>query len=382
MTTTPSGNPADFEFDIAVSFAGEQRAFVEEVVRHVGLPEGRVFYDADFKADMWGEDLIEYFTDVYMNKARYVVMFVSKEYAEKEWTSVERRTSLARAMRQRGAYILPIRLDNTQLDEVAGLLSTIGYLEAIREGIPGIVTCIQKKLAKARSAADALTSGEDDEAGATDTDRPNLEAARIADTPEALQELFNTRPPAWEFLIYASVLKQRRDALETQRRDYEIAYGAATGETVRDPAELRELAVRTLHEVEQTAETFNKLLAPEAFSAAFGEPGTPGDAERILHLGQRFMDQYERFLQIAARVRGVAAPSAYAAVVEACAKLVDSPLAGLEDFFADYISLVRGLPERLVAGENVHVTLLVRLHMDNAQAQRLVDLLNDVDQSE
>ena len=48
----------EYEFDLAVSFAGEQRDYARGVVR--GLDDNlKVFYDEDNKADMLGEDLIE-----------------------------------------------------------------------------------------------------------------------------------------------------------------------------------------------------------------------------------------------------------------------------------------------------------------------------------
>ena len=79
-----------------MSFAGEQRGFVEDVVRSLDLPKGRVFYDANYKSELWGEELTEVFTKLYSEEARYVVMFISREYAEKEWARVERRAALRR----------------------------------------------------------------------------------------------------------------------------------------------------------------------------------------------------------------------------------------------------------------------------------------------
>lgn len=59
-----------------MSFAGEQRAYVEAVVRSLG--DIKVFYDEDEKAKLWGENLIDFFTDLYQHKSRFVVMFVSR----------------------------------------------------------------------------------------------------------------------------------------------------------------------------------------------------------------------------------------------------------------------------------------------------------------
>jgi TIR domain len=157
MATVTEGNngAVEYKYDVAVSFAGEQRPFVEAVVRATNLPPDRVFYDEDFTAELWGEDLVELFTRLYSKEARYVVMFISREYARKEWARVERRAALARRMRSQAAYILPVRCDTTELEEVNGLLNTIGYLDGQKLGPHGIADFLNKKLAIALALPDS-----------------------------------------------------------------------------------------------------------------------------------------------------------------------------------------------------------------------------------
>src|SRR6266566_5558925 len=73
------------------------------------------------KATLWGKNLYTYLSDVYQNKARYCVMFLSRNYAAKLWTNHEREAAQARAFRENEEYILPIRLDDT---DIPGILST------------------------------------------------------------------------------------------------------------------------------------------------------------------------------------------------------------------------------------------------------------------
>jgi hypothetical protein len=53
-------------------------------------------------------------------------MFVSAEYAAREWTRVERRTALARAVREQRKYVLPTPFDETPLP---GLPSDMGRVD-------------------------------------------------------------------------------------------------------------------------------------------------------------------------------------------------------------------------------------------------------------
>lgn len=115
------------EIDVALSFAGEDRPLVKEVARHLRLMGVRVFYDEFEQVDLWGKDLVAHFGEIYRTKARYCAMFISVDYVRKAWPQLERQHAQARALSERGGYILPIRLDDT---EVPGLSPTIGYIGA------------------------------------------------------------------------------------------------------------------------------------------------------------------------------------------------------------------------------------------------------------
>ncbi len=117
----------EYEYDVAVSFAGEDRDYVEKVVRILNTIGLRVFYDKYYQVDMWGKDLYVHLHEVYHTKAKYCVMFLSKQYKEKVWPNHERQSAQARAMEQKNEYILPVRLDETV---IPGVRPTTGYIQA------------------------------------------------------------------------------------------------------------------------------------------------------------------------------------------------------------------------------------------------------------
>lgn len=133
----------DFKHEVALSFAGEQRTYVQQVAAGLDAAGVSNFFDERASVEMWGEDLAVYLERVYRNEARFVVVFVSAEYAEKAWPRREFRSALARAIEEKGAYILPVRFDDTELP---GLLPTVGYLSAQELQPIDVVRAIQEKL--------------------------------------------------------------------------------------------------------------------------------------------------------------------------------------------------------------------------------------------
>jgi hypothetical protein len=134
-----SGNP----FEIALSFAGEDRSYVEQVAGALRARGIRVFYDAFEQVDMLGKDLTAHLADIYKNKADYCAIFISTHYAQKTWPQFERQHAQERALAQKREYILPIRLDNS---EIPGLPSTICHLDARRLSVSAIADVLIQKI--------------------------------------------------------------------------------------------------------------------------------------------------------------------------------------------------------------------------------------------
>lgn len=112
-------------YEIVLSFAGEDRNYVEGVAAFLKDHDVRCFYDKYEDVTLWGKDLAEHLDKVYRS-ARFCVMFISSNYAEKLWPNHERRSALARAVEEKGEYILPARFDDT---EVPGIRHTLGYVD-------------------------------------------------------------------------------------------------------------------------------------------------------------------------------------------------------------------------------------------------------------
>ena len=100
-------------YEVALSFAGEQRKYVEEVARALQSRGIAVFYDGFEKISLWGRHLPEELQTVYERKSGLVVIFVSKEWVDKAWPRHERRSALSRAIQEKGEYVLPVRFDDT-----------------------------------------------------------------------------------------------------------------------------------------------------------------------------------------------------------------------------------------------------------------------------
>jgi hypothetical protein len=129
MTTADGGASPDgrmrWRWDVALSFAGAQRDYVKQVAQALQARGLRCFYDADEEIGLWGRYLAEELPTIYGEQAAAVVVFVSAEYAARDWTRLERRAALARAVRERREYVLPARFDDTALSGLVPAMVTV-----------------------------------------------------------------------------------------------------------------------------------------------------------------------------------------------------------------------------------------------------------------
>lgn len=139
---------AFFKYDVALSFAEEDREFVDCVARQLTDKGLKIFYDDYERIRRWGSDLLVDLDDVYRKQARFCVVFVSRYYKEKKWTNYELRSALIRALKTKRIYILPFRLDDTDIPELS---SSVIHLDSGRHDCDTLATAIIDKVAwKAR----------------------------------------------------------------------------------------------------------------------------------------------------------------------------------------------------------------------------------------
>jgi hypothetical protein len=129
----------DPEYDLAFSFAGEDRPYVEEVKAACVKLGLRVYYDKDRRIDQWGESFIGEQRKVYSGyKTKHFVPFISEHYFTKPVPTDEFKSALMASLKRR-KYILPIKIDDSEVS-VEYLHADTQYLkkdEYTPEGLAG-----------------------------------------------------------------------------------------------------------------------------------------------------------------------------------------------------------------------------------------------------
>ncbi len=122
------GRVDELRFKVAVSFPGEKRNYVKEVVAELKrkLPRHTVFYDQDFTAQLARPNLDSLLQKIYLNNSDLVAVFLSEEYAQKFWCGLEWRALRNIIANKNEHTLMLMRFDNAAVE---GLFLTDGYVD-------------------------------------------------------------------------------------------------------------------------------------------------------------------------------------------------------------------------------------------------------------
>ncbi len=128
-TDRSSRKLANISFKIAMSFPGERRAYVAQVVdalRHALGPD-TIFYDYDYQAQLARPNLDILLQRIYRDRSELIVVFLCKEYSDKQWCGLEWRSIRDIIKSKADERVMFVRFDDAPVD---GVLSIDGYVDA------------------------------------------------------------------------------------------------------------------------------------------------------------------------------------------------------------------------------------------------------------
>lgn len=100
----------EYQFDFALSFAGENRELARLIADQLDSFDCAVFYDEYFEANYLGKAWHKSFTQIFGEQARFVICLLDKHHVEKIWPTFERECFSPRVSE---AAVIPIYLDDT-----------------------------------------------------------------------------------------------------------------------------------------------------------------------------------------------------------------------------------------------------------------------------
>ena len=148
----PLVNIHEHEFQVALSFPGELRGYVESVARQLVRAVGHnsVFYDNFYKSQLAIPNLDTALQAIYRHRSRLIVAFLSQDYASKKWCGIEFRAIREIINEKNNHTVMFVRHDNAAID---GVFSNDGYIDANSHTEAQVAAMIHERVILQRNSA-------------------------------------------------------------------------------------------------------------------------------------------------------------------------------------------------------------------------------------
>jgi hypothetical protein len=100
----------DYEFDFAISFAGENRDIARHIALQLEIMDCSVFFDELFENNYLGKAWGKAFEEIFRQRSRLVICLLDKYHREKIWPTFERECFTPRIADE---AVIPVFLDDT-----------------------------------------------------------------------------------------------------------------------------------------------------------------------------------------------------------------------------------------------------------------------------
>lgn len=116
------------QFEVALSFPGEVRNYVEHVAQELERLVGpdRYFYDNNYVAQLARPSLDLLLQGIYKDRAKLIVVFLCEKYQEKEWCGIEFNAIRQIIFDRHHDRVMYIKMDD---GVVEGIFKTDGYID-------------------------------------------------------------------------------------------------------------------------------------------------------------------------------------------------------------------------------------------------------------
>lgn len=132
-------------FDVALSFPGEIRAVVEQIAIELErlIGPNSYFYDSNYVSQLARPSLDTLLQDIYGNRSKLVVVFLSVDYQRKDWCGIEFRAIKEIIMERDHKKIMFVKMDDGSVD---GVFKTDGYIDGRKFSPQEIARFIQERV--------------------------------------------------------------------------------------------------------------------------------------------------------------------------------------------------------------------------------------------
>ncbi|MEV5653723.1 caspase family protein [Streptomyces sp. NPDC052291] len=191
-----------------------------------------------------------------------------------------------------------------------------------------------------------------------------VEVPRVPRTLAGREELVRSKPPKWDYLLYASSLQLGVESLGEKWAKYEAGRSSRTRHM--SVAQLCHYVDNSLDKLQQITHRIEECLSQELQDRAFEQSIEQADPDLIKRMASELVGVYEDYMDWAMAIRGIVAPHKASRLIEMAALIADTPVREVKAFIQQYFDEIDALGDRYASAEvaSISIDLSLRITLD------------------
>ena len=192
---------------------------------------------------------------------------------------------------------------------------------------------------------------------------------RVPRTPEEKGALLYAKPEGWEYLLFASLLLEKKRELEPRWEAHLARRRSDSGEDLTGQEAIERLG-RAFPDAREIISRLDLAMTPETQERAFGKPGEAGDVTAITEFAEAVITPYSEFLDWADALRSANPPTPFRASFDALAEFAEQPTRQLRAYVDDVVKQFDDLPAAIREKRPIDIRLILTPSIDQEVAKR------------
>lgn len=197
--------------------------------------------------------------------------------------------------------------------------------------------------------------------------RPEAEDAFLYGYPEYVKDIIKNKPKGWEYRLYIEIMILNYEWLtEFSKEEADFWKNDYDETTIDSNAGIRDFITEKLEAFKEYTHEMSEAMNEKA-ADAFGEPGEPGDVEKIVYAAEEFFSVYRKWMRWKISFSKANAVQKYHRIIKELYSTADGVLSCVDELYGKLVVARKTFEDydnRIITLEEINIDLQVSFSVD------------------
>ena len=206
--------------------------------------------------------------------------------------------------------------------------------------------------------------------------RPEEEIKLMYGYPQKIRKLATEKPTSWEYYLLMGTFIVQYEWLEKARHQKEILWwNESAPEIASNIEQITKFCNTKTNELISLLDEVKDVLSSNRLNEAIGEPGYPGNVEKIFVLAEGVADCFKKIMIWKHQFQYINVPFRFREIIEVLISLGDGLLCAFDDLYTQSNESIKSLDDYYsgkIDADKINLTLNINIDCDTSMLYKAI----------